>query len=71
MQSEEMGSGDRAASLMSRRRIGDAGDVSATSAWRSSGSTSNQIPDASAMRRDPPAPSTSTPLARPGVPPPS
>eukprot|EP00959_Pyramimonas_sp_CCMP1952_P331561 6943011-Pyramimonas_sp.AAC.1 len=57
-----MGPKDRAALPMHRRCIGDA---SATSAWETTGSTSNRIVDASAMRRDPPTPSTRTPSRKP------
>eukprot|EP00959_Pyramimonas_sp_CCMP1952_P073267 1531634-Pyramimonas_sp.AAC.1 len=48
-----------------RRCISDVGDASATLAWRKSGSASSHIADASAMRRDPPTPSTRIPSGRP------
>eukprot|EP00959_Pyramimonas_sp_CCMP1952_P001611 33181-Pyramimonas_sp.AAC.1 len=61
-----MGSKDCAASSMHQRCIGDVGSASATPAWGNTVSTSRRIVDASAMRRDPPTPSTRTPSRRPG-----
>eukprot|EP00959_Pyramimonas_sp_CCMP1952_P237193 4957375-Pyramimonas_sp.AAC.1 len=67
-----MGSEDHAALPMYRRRIGDAstvhrrcianvGGASATSARSKSGSASSRVVYASAMRRNPPTPSTPPP----------